>query len=62
MLPWRDSLKDEEVSAVLTFVRNSWGNKALAVDPAPVKKIRADTSDKGGAWTAADLLKVPLKD
>lgn len=62
MLPWRDSLKDEEVSAVLTFVRNSWGNKAPAVDPALVKKIRAETSDKGGPWTAVDLLKVPLKD
>jgi mono/diheme cytochrome c family protein len=62
MLPWRDSLKDEEVAAVLTFVRNSWGNKAPAVDPALVKKIRAETSDKGGPWTAEDLLKVLLKD
>jgi mono/diheme cytochrome c family protein len=62
MLPWRDALKDEEISAVLTFVRNSWGNKAPAVDPALVKQIRAQTTDQGGAWTAAELLKVPLKD
>ena len=62
MLPWRDALKDEDIAAVLTFVRNSWGNKAPAVDPALVKPIRDQTADKGGAWTPADLLKIPLKD
>lgn len=62
MLPWRDALKDEEIAAVLTYVRNTWGNKAPAVDPALVKQIRDQTKDQGGAWTAADLLKIPLKD
>ena len=62
MLPWRDALKDEEVAAVLTFVRNSWGNKGPTVDAALVKKIRGETADHGGAWTVEELLKVPLKD
>ena len=62
MLPWRDALKDDEVAAVLTYVRNTWGNKVAAVDPALVKQIRDQTADKGGAWTAAELLAIPLKD
>src|SRR5688572_30743307 len=60
MLPWRDALNDEDVAAVLTFVRNSWGNKAPAVDPGLVKTIREQTTDKGGVWSAEELLKVPL--
>jgi mono/diheme cytochrome c family protein len=61
MLPWRDALNDEDVAAVLTFVRSSWGNKAPALKAEDVKKIRDETKDKGGNWTADDLLKIPLK-
>ena len=62
MLPWRDSLKDEDVATVLTFIRNSWGNKAPAVDPALVKQIRDQTADRAGAWTAPELQAILLKD
>jgi mono/diheme cytochrome c family protein len=62
MLPWKDALNDEDVAAVLTFVRASFGNKAPAVNPDDVKKIRAETKDKGGNWSADELLKIPLKD
>lgn len=61
MTPWRDALKDEDVAAVLTYVRNAWGNKAPVVDAAQVKLIRDLTADHGGAWTAEELNKVPLK-
>jgi mono/diheme cytochrome c family protein len=33
-------LTDEEVSDVLNYVRNSWGNKGNAVKPADVKALR----------------------
>jgi len=63
MLPWRDSLtSDEDVAGVLTYVRASWGNKAPAVNPEDVKKIREETKSKGGNWTADELLKLPLKE
>lgn len=61
MLPWRDALNDADVAAVLTYVRNAWGNKAPAVDAALVKQIRDQTVDHGGVWSAEELLKVPLK-
>ena len=36
-------LTDQQISDVLTYVRNSFGNKATAVTPADVKFVRAKT-------------------
>lgn len=40
-MPAHPDLKDNEIAAVLTYVRNSFGNTASAVSTATVKKIRA---------------------
>ncbi len=37
----QDYLKDNEIADVLTYIRNSFGNKASAVTPAEVKGVRA---------------------
>lgn len=60
MLPWRDQLSDEDIAAVLTFVRANaeWGHKASPVTPEQVKAIREATADRGSSWTAAELLQV----
>jgi mono/diheme cytochrome c family protein len=58
MTPFGAMLKDEEVAAVLTYVRNSFGNKAPAVLPEKVKKVRAAAKAKKGFYTPAELLKV----
>lgn len=41
MPPFGDILKDEEIADVLTYVRNSFGNKASIITPAQVKTTRA---------------------
>lgn len=41
IMPAQDFLKDQEIADVLTYVRNSFGNKAVAVTLAEVKKGRA---------------------
>src|ERR1700743_1312043 len=41
IMPSQDFLKDQEIADVLTYVRNSFGNKASAVTLADVKKARA---------------------
>ena len=40
-MPPLNILKDQEIADVLTYVRNSFGNKASAVTAADVKKARA---------------------
>jgi mono/diheme cytochrome c family protein/glucose/arabinose dehydrogenase len=58
MTPFAGMLNDEQVAAVLTYVRNSFGNKASAVSPAKVKQVRAATKDKAGFYTPEELLKL----
>lgn len=43
MPPLGEVLKDEEIADVLTYIRNSFGNKASAVTEAQVKEVRAKT-------------------
>ena len=57
MTAFRSLLKDEEVAAVLTFVRNTWGNKAAPVTAATVKDVRAKTIDRTIFWKPEELLK-----
>lgn len=40
VMPSLSILTDQEVADVLTFVRNSFGNKASVINPAEVTKIR----------------------
>ncbi len=35
------SLSDDDIASVLTYVRNSWGNKADLVQDSEVAKLRA---------------------
>jgi mono/diheme cytochrome c family protein len=61
MLAWKDVLNDEEIAAVLTYVRNSWNNKAPAVKADEAKKARDETKDHSGYMTVELLNQVPLK-
>ena len=40
MAPFKDQFSDAEIAAVVTYVRNSWGNKASDVQAAEVKARR----------------------
>jgi mono/diheme cytochrome c family protein len=57
MTPFGGMLNDEEVAAVTTYVRNSFGNKAPAVSPQKVKAVRAATKGKTGFYSPTELLK-----
>ncbi len=50
-------LSDEEAAAVLTYVRNAFGNEASPVSPDKVKGVRDAVKDKKGLYTPAELLK-----
>ena len=40
MQAFKQQLSDTEIAAVITYARNSWGNKASDVQPAEVKARR----------------------
>ncbi len=64
MVPWKDVLSDEEIAAVLTYVRQNaeWGNKAPAVTPERVKEVRAKVKSRNQPWTPEELLKISPSD
>lgn len=64
MLAWRPQLNDEDIAAVLTYVRTNkdWGNSGTAVSPEEVAEIRQATAGRSGYWTADELLAVPDSD
>lgn len=37
MPPFRGVLSSEEIAAVLTYIRNSWGNEASAIPPRQIR-------------------------
>jgi putative heme-binding domain-containing protein len=56
MTAFRDLLSDREIAAVLTFVRNTWGNEASTISSETVKRVRAETSGRTVFWTPDELL------
>lgn len=57
-MPSLGVLDDEQIAAVLTFIRREWNHSFSSLSPALVKKVRAATATREDAWTEADLLKV----
>ncbi len=57
MTPYQGMLNDEEVAAVLSYIRNSFGNNTGFVTASEVAKVRAEIKDKKGFYTSEELLK-----
>ncbi len=51
---WKDNYNDEEIAAVLTYIRSSFGNKSGPVAKSVVEAVRKEVG-ANGAWTSATL-------
>jgi mono/diheme cytochrome c family protein len=65
MVPWGlapppAGLTDQEIAAVLTYVRQNedWGNKAPAVTAEQVKAVREKVGTRTAPFTAAELMSI----
>jgi mono/diheme cytochrome c family protein len=56
MPPLGQAFSDDQVAAVLTYIRRQWGNTAAPVDAAAVKSIRAATTTRTRPWTNEELV------
>lgn len=57
-----EGLTDQEVAAVATYIRNSFGNSASPIQPTVVKEVRATLSKKQSFYQSTKLLKMhPLE-
>ena len=55
MTGFESLLSDQELAAVLTYVRNSFGNEASTVSPADIKTVREKYLDVNGPLDASTL-------
>ncbi len=58
MPPQGGAIPDEQIAAILTHVRSSWGNKASKVSAEQVKAIRDSLAGRTEMWTQDELLKL----
>jgi mono/diheme cytochrome c family protein len=58
-MPQWKQLADDQLSAILTYIRSDWGNNAPAIDPAFVAQIRKSDGAQSDPWTQAQLMAVP---
>ncbi len=48
-------LNDEKLAAVLTYIRQEWGNEAFSLSSEDIKSVREKTSQRSMPWTEAEL-------
>jgi mono/diheme cytochrome c family protein len=55
MPPLGSTLSDDQIAAVLTYVRREWGQTGSAVDAATIAAVRRQTAGRTRPWTDAEL-------
>jgi mono/diheme cytochrome c family protein len=60
-MPTMGALGDENLAAILTYIRREWGHTAAPVEPATLTRIRSEIANRQDAWTEPELLKLPAK-
>lgn len=58
MPPQGSTIPDEQLAAILTYTRSSWGNRDEAVSTEFVAAARAAVEDRKTPWTAEEILKL----
>jgi len=52
-------LSDRDIGAVLTYIRQAWGNQAPAISEEQVAEARSLYESRSGPWSAEELLELP---
>ncbi|WP_041523656.1 PVC-type heme-binding CxxCH protein [Gilvimarinus agarilyticus] len=55
MTQFKNLLDDNDMAAVLTYVRNAFGNSAPAISAKQVARVRAATRQQSGFWHSSEL-------
>ena len=58
MPPLGTMLNDEQIAAVLTYIRREWGQTGTAVDAGVVASVRKATAGRPRPWTNDELMKL----
>lgn len=59
MPAWEKALSDKKIAAILTYVRQEWGNKAPEIAPEQIAAARKELASRTESWSFADIMAVP---
>jgi mono/diheme cytochrome c family protein len=59
MPAWGTSLTDKKIAAILTYVRQAWGNKGGEITTDQIADARKEYASHADAWKADDINAVP---
>jgi mono/diheme cytochrome c family protein/glucose/arabinose dehydrogenase len=57
IMPSHSTMDDASIAAILTYIRNEWGNQAPAISGRTVSSTRHTSQGRVYPWTAAELIR-----
>lgn len=58
-MPAMGFFADEDIAAILTYLRFTWGQPAQPVTPKAIRQIRTKTRARTDSWTLRELREIP---
>lgn len=58
-MPQWKQLTDDQIAAILTYIRSDWGNNAPAIEASFVAGIRSEHKEQSDPWTQPQLMAMP---
>ena len=58
-MPALGFFNDQDIAAILTYIRAAWGKPAESVSEGTIGKIRTQTRERIDSWTVEELLSSP---
>jgi putative membrane-bound dehydrogenase-like protein len=55
LMPPMGTLDDQQLAAILTYIRHAWGHEAGAVSPEILERVRTDSRGRQAPWTVNEL-------
>jgi glucose/arabinose dehydrogenase/mono/diheme cytochrome c family protein len=62
LMPPMSALEDQQLAAILTYIRAAWGHDAEPISTRLVERVRTDTRQRTTPWTAAELAALRKKE
>jgi len=59
MPPWEKVMQDKKIAAILTYVRQAFGNTSGPISPDQIADARKEFAAQANSWTESDLKAVP---
>ena len=55
-MPAMGFFDDQDIAAILTYIRDTWGKQSQPTTPKTISLIRAQNQDRADSWTIEELL------